>query len=503
MIGTRELPRPRRVELLTLAIAVMAAGAAGLLVAAAPLIGFAVVGAGVALAVILARPTRVPRLFIGALGVVIVAYLLGSRGIAYVGFGQVYIGEITLALGLLALLVALPTLRLGLFHVLLLAFIVLGAVQTLPYLGAYEILALRDGVVWGYALFAIAVAATFKAEWFPILVKAFRVLVPIMLVWYPIAAVLDVAAVGLIPAWPGAPVPIVYVKTGDAAVPLAATAAFVMTGLYASGPRLVRDGFVWALWLANVAIIGAISRGGMVAALIGAASSLWFVRSSARVVQAGVIALGFLVALYLVNPSVELGYAGRPVSFTQLVDNVISITSDDNRELEGTKAWRLAWWDEIVGYTVDGPYFWTGKGYGINLADDDGFQVEADGSLRSPHNGHLTILARGGVPMLVLWASIQAAFAVGLVRAAWRARATQPTLVAIIAVIFAYWIAALLCMTFDVYLEGPQGGIPFWSAIGLGMVAMRASRERPPEPELEPEPATREGSTLAAPTGAA
>ena len=26
-------------------------------------------------------------------------------------------------------------------------------------------------------------------------------------------------------------------------------------------------------------------------------------------------------------------------------------------------------------YTVFGDYFWTGKGFGINLADDDGFQT--------------------------------------------------------------------------------------------------------------------------------
>jgi hypothetical protein len=42
-------------------------------------------------------------------------------------------------------------------------------------------------------------------------------------------------------------------------------------------------------------------------------------------------------------------------------------------------------------------------------------------------------------------------------------------------------------MSFDVYLEGPQGGIPFWSVIGLGMVAMRVVRA--PAAEAEPVPA--------------
>jgi len=31
--------------------------------------------------------------------------------------------------------------------------------------------------------------------------------------------------------------------------------------------------------------------------------------------------------------------------------------------------------------------------------------------------------------------------------------------------------------SFDPYLQGPQGGIWFWSAVGLGMAAMRAAGE--------------------------
>ena len=31
----------------------------------------------------------------------------------------------------------------------------------------------------------------------------------------------------------------------------------------------------------------------------------------------------------------------------------------------------------IIDYTVFGDYFWTGKGFGISLADDDGFQGTA------------------------------------------------------------------------------------------------------------------------------
>ena len=67
-----------------------------------------------------------------------------------------------------------------------------------------------------------------------------------------------------------------------------------------------------------------------------------------------------------------------------------------------------------------GPYKWTGKGYGINLADDDGYQI--DGSLRSPHNGHMTILARSGLPGITLWAAVQLTWAGAMTAGYMRAR---------------------------------------------------------------------------------
>jgi hypothetical protein len=189
------------------------------------------------------------------------------------------------------------------------------------------------------------------------------------------------------------------------------------------------------------------------------------------------------VLLYALNPSVNVGSnQGRMLSFSQIVENAGSVlSSSDTGNLEGTKAWRLAWWNKIIDYTVDGQYFWTGKGFGINLADADGFQVLSDHSLREPHNGHLALLARGGVPLVAGWFLIQGAFGVGLVMAARRARgAGNQLLVQLAGVDFAIWVAALINMTFDVYLEGPQGGIWFWSVIGFGLVLMRAARETSP-----------------------
>ena len=103
------------------------------------------------------------------------------------------------------------------------------------------------------------------------------------------------------------------------------------------------------------------------------------------------------------------------ISLEQLGQNVTSMSGRPAPQ-DATAIWRLAWWNDIVGYTFRGPYFWTGKGYGVNLADDDGYQVTGDDSLRSPHNGHLNILARSGVPGLAIWAMLNLAWAWGIFR---------------------------------------------------------------------------------------
>jgi hypothetical protein len=422
---------------------------------------------------------RSAQVFVITLGMLLVGYALFGRGVAYVGTGSLFIGEAVLFLGVLAFLLNIGRARVGPLQLLLVAFVALGLMQTIPYLGSYGLVALRDGVVWGYALFALAVATTFDRRWLEPLVGAYRWLIPAFLLWIPIATALDIGFRDSLPTWPGAPVPFVTVKQGDFAVQLAGIAAFILAGLHAERRGRIPTGIIWALLFLDLAIVGAVSRGGLLAAAVGMAGALLFVRSAQRLLTATGIALAGFILLYTLNPTIDVGSSqGRTLSFNQLVANVASvILESDSGNLQGTKEWRLAWWERIVDYTVDGPYFWTGKGFGINLADDDGFQVLADRSLRAPHNGHIAILARGGVPLLALWILIQAAFGVGLLRAARRARAAgQPTLVRLAAWVFAFWSAALVNMTFDVYLEGPQGGIWFWSAIGIGLVIMDAAR---------------------------
>jgi hypothetical protein len=170
---------------------------------------------------------------------------------------------------------------------------------------------------------------------------------------------------------------------------------------------------------------------------------------------------------------------GRTLTIDQILDNIGSIfggSSDGG--LEGTRQFRLAWWGTIVDYTLFGDYFWAGKGFGVNLADSDGFQSTADGSLRAPHNTHFTVLARMGVPGFVVWVAFLGVFGVGLLRATLRHRRAQDvTAAAVGAWALAYWFAMLVDTSFDPYLEGPQGGIWFWAIIGVGLVVMTQRRD--------------------------
>src|SRR5690606_25549056 len=110
---------------------------------------------------------------------------------------------------------------------------------------------------------------------------------------------------------------------------------------------------------------------------------------------------------------------------------------------------------------------------------EDGFQVNEDSSLRSPHNGHLTVLARSGVPGFALWAMLHLGFAAMMLRAHSRSRAGGDEYMARISLwILAYYAALMVNGTFDVYLEGPQGGIWMWTVFGMGIAAALVARDK-------------------------
>lgn len=448
----------------------------GLLAAAMPALALGVVG-GIGLVVLLAQGQRLLQLFVGLLGVILVGYMWFGKGFAYVGVPPLFVGELVLGIGIVALVLTLPRLRLTPLHLLLLAFMALGLARTLPYIGEHGMDALRDAVVWLYGLFAIVLSVAVRRRDVETIVRWYGRLLPWFVYWTPIVALLALTVPDRLPVYPGTDVHIPYFKGGDVGVHMAGVAGFLLLGLYSEKylgrkPRPT-EFFLWPIWIIGVVMAGAVNRGGLISA--GSAIVLITILRPSRKLFS-FIAAGSLAVLLLMAFNFEVDFGGqRTVSVNQIADNIRSVfvdTGDDR--LEGTKGWRLRWWGDIVDYTFNGPYFWTGKGFGINLAIDDGFDPAGDGALRAPHNGHLTVLARMGVPGLVLWVALQLGLAgVMLVKAIkWR-RANDDLWAKVMAWLLVYWAALTLNMSFDVYLEGPQGGIWFWSVIGLALAVLR------------------------------
>lgn len=487
---------PSRLARLVVAAAIPLAILVGVVTSLAPLLGVAAGLIVVGAVWLIALGRRVETIFLVTLGLLATGYALLGRGFAHVGVPPLYVGEIGLVLAIVVSVMAFRPEKVSWLHIPLVAFMVWGAIRTIPYISLYGIDALRDGVSWAYALFAIAVSFAIEPKHIRLIIRWYERLIPVFLLWVPVAILITLGHYEAAPD----DVPLITLKTGDAGVNLAGIAAFMFLGLGTSGAWTgVKEALYWVPWLAIVGLVSIISRGALVAT--GAAlASVLFVRQSIRWVRVALVAAVLVATIGLLEPEVDLGIARR-LSIDQLFQNVTSVFADQaDPILQGTKEWRLRWWDDIIGYTIDGQYFWTGKGFGINLADDDGFQVE-DGALRAPHNGHLQILARTGVPGLVLWIFFQLAFAASLLLASVRARrAGRLGWVAVLGWIFVYWLAAILNMTFDVYLEGPQGGIPFWSAIGLGIAAIRLSRVAPPEDDPT-RPETTASEAAEAPAG--
>ncbi len=416
--------------------------------------------------------TRAADLYLAFLMVVLLGYTLAGRGFAYIGLPPLFIGEILLLSGLLvmlrtggivATLSSLPGTLLAILIVWVLA-------RTIPFLGLYSFDALRDSVIVMYGLFAFIIVVVLydEPERLRRLVLAygsFAVLfVSIMPIVYPGYQLLQ----SQIPIWPRYNVPLISLRPGEVGVHFAGIALFVLLGFRRLGPVQL------ALLVVGIAMVAAHSRGGTLAIVVPLCIALAMVPRSRQLAPLLMIAAAIVTIAALLN--VEIEVSSRKLSVDQIATNLMSIAgSAETAGLDGTKQWRIMWWDKIVNYTVHGDYFWNGKGFGINLADDDGFQVideEEAQVLRSPHNAHMTILARSGVPGFLLWVAMLGSWVAFMVRAFLLARRHGDRAWARLFVfLLCYWLSIVINASFDVALEGPMLGIWFWVLFGTGIAA--------------------------------
>lgn len=427
-----------------------------------------------------ARPHRLTSGYLSWLCLALLGYALLGKGFAYLGVRPLYIGEVSMILGLGVLAVSgrstAYVLRSPIMWLLTITAL-WGAVRTVPYIPTLGVVALRDAVLWGYGIFAVIVAALLveKPTRLRLLLRRYQrfVVLFVGLIW--LVHLVTRLAPGLVPHLPGAPVPLAYLKAGDVQVHLGGAAVFLLLGMARARYWVV------LLLLAELFVGGVYNRGGFVAAGMAVAVTLLLKPSLGRKLPRLAVGMGgLLLLLVAIDPVIPS--EGRAISLQQIQRNVASIFSDSHGTggLQNTKEWRLNWWGDIFEYTVAGPHFWTGKGFGVNLANSDGYQVTYNESLRSPHNAHVTMLARAGVPGFLLWTLLHLTWLVQMLRAYVRsAHRDEHTWSNVFLFLIAYWTAFMTNASFDVFLEGPMGGIWFWVLFGVGVGALQIYRKRP------------------------
>ena len=219
------------------------------------------------------------------------------------------------------------------------------------------------------------------------------------------------------------------------------------------------------LILINLLILLAFTRSGSVAYLAGIFCFFFFSRTSLvtdnlRKVLKYIPLL--LIIVFGVFAAIEIdGDAqGRTISLSQITDNFSSIVSSDiDGSLTDNKVWRLVWWAKLLNESFTLEHFFIGKGLGMSLAGND--LTSVDENLRSPHNFHLTIIARFGYIIFFIWT-----YWLYLLFKPLFKKQLSGKMLGLTCILLAFIING----SFDVFFEGPMGAFPFWSLVGLLMI---------------------------------
>jgi hypothetical protein len=424
--------------------------------------------------------------YLALLGIVLLGYALMGKGFAYLGFPPLYVGEIAFLTGIVvflrtgAFVGALATLP-ALMLVALMAWVL---ARTVPFYGLYGVDSLRDSAIVVYGGFAFIVIG--------VLLEDARRINTVLRYYGIMLASFPAMFVGLLLAkyWGDdiprlfGPVPIVDIGPSGVGTHLAGAMVFVLIGYR-------KVSFLWAVvWFATLALVGATNRGATLAVVLPVALAMLMLGRFRLMLTTLVITVSIFAALLTLEST--FGYDDeataswdRPVSAHQIVENAKSIIGQSGHQTEGTKQWRLDWWDVIINDTLYGPSFWAGRGFGINLAYADGFAETGDARnprppTRSPHNAHMTLLARAGIPGLVLWLLVLVSWFAMMTRAILTARARgHERWVELFIFVVCYALAILINATFDVVLEGPMQGIWFWCLFGFGIGSVMIYRAQP------------------------
>ena len=398
------------------------------------------------------------RLYINFYVLVYALYAFLNKGIAYS-----YLVEILFVVGLVILLKDFKNLEivwnrpvkilLGLIAICFL--FIIRAIGKYPFM---EII--RDSFIINYALF-VFILFMLKDEIAYIKERIFAVYK-----WYPIVACSSFLLFTYFPFFETfilfGKIPLLLYKFGDMGVQLLISSLLMLNGYVKMSKRWAILNTVLTIYL--FLVIAAYSRSGALSYLVG--MGLFFVFMKNKELKQTLLQylkfaplVGLIAISFYVGTKVQDNFQGRKVGLDQLKENALSIVGQNSDgTLSDNKAWRLLWWTKIIDYTFTFENFALGKGLGMSLAQEDEIDKPGEGDLRSPHNFHLNILARFGVPIFLLWC-----YWLFLHFKVFR----DPELSSENLMYLSIFAAFIMNSSFDVYLEGPMGAFPFWTFLGI------------------------------------
>ena len=284
-----------------------------------------------------------------------------------------------------------------------------------------------------------------------------------------------------IPKLYGPNVPVVEIGASAVGTHLAGTAVFVLIGYR-------KVSFLWVVvWIVTLAMVGATNRGATLAALVPvtfAMIMLGRLRLMLTTLAGGISASS--AVLYAAEAtftqyeeakdSIE-----RPVSAHQIVENA----QEYRWAVRAADGGNQAMASRLVGRDYQRYVPWA------KLLDRQGIWLESrrcrwirrtrssqsSPPTRSPHNAFMTLLARAGVPGVVLWSLVLISWSGMMLRAMLVARARgHKQWAELFLFITCYAMSIIINAAFDVTLEGPMQGIWFWCLFGFGIGSVMVYR---------------------------
>ena len=394
-------------------------------------------------------------------------YATLGKGFAYLHlniFGiPLYIGEIFLFFGIYFVLKNLLSNKFDLLQLLpIFAFLSWSLFITILSFPKYGLECLRDSAMCYYSLFCVIVYILLqKAGNHDKLISLFLFIFPFIIIFHFLALLINISPITAIVS---DDIPLVFTKYGDLAVWIVASILFIL--FFYNRLNSFRVIIYLVCGLILIIMVGLTNRGGFLALLISIGSSLLFLP-----LQKKIKILFFLVYIFL-NIIIVNGLFSTHKNenhFEKIYRRTLSAFFHDSSEgrLKGTVNWRISFWKTlIIKTTFNSNKLLLGHGFGPNLAANYKFGLaNVRRPNKHPHNYTINIFARTGIIGLLLWVFLNCFYVIKLFSAYSRSYGIIKKL---IIWLFCIWLASIINSSFDAYLVGPMGAIPFWIFMGLG-----------------------------------